>query len=112
MDQCKAYVGGIQLQSADKLIFNKADNGHVVVVEYEIHGTLLATGVTYENRFCSIVELGNRKITRWRDYVDSHAALMADDDALAANRSSIIRRLGGNRKYSQTAWPMTSAGNL
>jgi hypothetical protein len=81
MDQCKAYVSGIHLQSADKVIFNKADNGHVVVVEYKIHGTLLATGVKYENRFCWIIELGNRKITRWRDYMDSHAALMADDDA-------------------------------
>jgi hypothetical protein len=81
MDQCKAYVGGIQLKSADKLAFNKADNGYVVVVEYEIQGTLLATGVTYENRFCSVIELGNRKITRWKDHMDSHAALMADDDA-------------------------------
>jgi hypothetical protein len=33
MDQSKAHVGGIQLQSADELIVNKADNGHVVVVE-------------------------------------------------------------------------------
>ena len=74
MDQFKAYVGAIRLQSADKLIVNKADKGHVVVVEYEIRGTILATGAKYENRFCSITELGNRKITRWRDYMDSHAA--------------------------------------
>ena len=102
MDQCKAYVGGIQLQSADELIVNKADNGHVVVVEYEIQGTLLATGVTYENRFCSVIELGNRKITRWKDHMDSHAALMADDDAPGrqqifdhpqAQRNSEIRSL-------------------
>jgi hypothetical protein len=81
VDQFKAYVSGIQLQSADKLILNKADNGHVVVVEYEIQGTLHATGAKYEYRFCSIIELGNRKITRWRYYTVSHAALMADDDA-------------------------------
>jgi len=30
---------------------------------------------------------------------------------LAASRSSTIRRLSGNRKYSQTARSMTSAGN-
>ena len=74
MDQFKGYVDSIRLRSADKLIVNKADNGQVVVIEYEIHGTILATGAKYENRFCSIIELGNRKITRWRDYMDSHAA--------------------------------------
>ena len=74
MNQFEGYVGSIRLQSADKLIVNKADNGRVVVIEYEIQGTILATGAKYENRFCSIIELENRKITRWRDYMDSHAA--------------------------------------
>jgi ketosteroid isomerase-like protein len=74
MDRFKGYVGSIRLRSADKLIVNKADNGHVIVIEYEIHGMILATGAEYENRSCSIIELGNRKITHWRDYMDSHAA--------------------------------------
>ena len=74
MGQFKGYVGSIRLQSADNLIVNKSDSGRVVVIEYEIHGTILATGAKYENRFCSIIELGRRKITRWRDYMDSHAA--------------------------------------
>jgi uncharacterized protein len=74
MDQFEGYVGSIRLQSADKLIVNKADSGRVVVIEYEIHGTILATGAKYENRFCSIIELRDRKITHWRDYMDSHAA--------------------------------------
>jgi uncharacterized protein len=56
------------------LIVNRADNGSVIVIEYDIHGTILATGGQYENRFCSIIELGNRRITHWRDYMDSHAA--------------------------------------
>ena len=77
MDQFKGYVGSIRLHSADMLIVNKADNGRVVVIEYEIHGTILATGAKYENRFCSIIELGKRKITRWRDYMDSHTAWTA-----------------------------------
>ncbi|HUB11195.1 MAG TPA: nuclear transport factor 2 family protein [Acetobacteraceae bacterium] len=81
MDQFKGYVSSIQLRSADKLIVNKANNGRVVVIEYEIHGTILASGAKYENRFCSIIELGNRKITHWRDYMDSHAAW----NALTAN---------------------------
>lgn len=74
MDQFKGYVSVIRLLSADKLIVNRADNGHVIVIEYEVHGTILATGAKYENRFCSIVELGRRRITHWRDYMDSHAA--------------------------------------
>jgi uncharacterized protein len=77
MDQFKAYVGSVRLRSADKLIVNKADHGHVVVIEYEVHGTILATRTEYENRFCSIIELGNRKVAHWRDYMDSHAAWTA-----------------------------------
>jgi uncharacterized protein len=63
MDQFEGYVGSIRLRSADKLIVNKADNGRVVVIEYEIHGTILATGATYENRFCSIIELAWNALT-------------------------------------------------
>jgi len=68
------YVDNIALQSADKLIVHKTDNGRVVVIEYEVHGTILATGVKYHNRFCSIIKIENRKITHWRDYMDSLAA--------------------------------------
>jgi ketosteroid isomerase-like protein len=83
MDQFRGYVGSIKLQSADMLIVNRADSGRVVVIEYEVHGMILATNANYENRFCSIIELENRKITHWRDYMDSHAAwtaLTASDD--------------------------------
>ena len=41
---------------------------------YEVHGTVLATGAKYNNRFHSIIHLENRKIAHWRDYMDSHAA--------------------------------------
>lgn len=71
------YVDAIGIRSADKLIVNKADNGRVVVIEYEVHGTILATGARYDNRFCSIVELENRRIAHWRDYMDSLAAWKA-----------------------------------
>jgi ketosteroid isomerase-like protein len=77
MTQFRGYVDGIKLQSANKLITNRADKDRVVVIEYEIHGTILATGAKYENRFCSIIELESRKITRWRDYMDSLAAWKA-----------------------------------
>jgi len=77
MGQFRGYVGAIKLRSADKLIVNRADNSRVVVIEYEVHGMILATGVKYDNRFCSIIELKNRKITHWRDYMDSLAAWKA-----------------------------------
>jgi ketosteroid isomerase-like protein len=74
MAKFKGYGKNIELQSADQLITHKADDGRVVVIEYEVHGTVLATGVKYNNRFCSIMELENRKISHWRDYMDSLAA--------------------------------------
>jgi hypothetical protein len=40
----------------------------------EVHGIVLATGVKYNNRFCSIIKIENRKIAHWRDYMDSLAA--------------------------------------
>ena len=73
MAQFRGYVDNIELQSADKLITHTADHGNVVV-EYEVHGTILATGVKYDNRFCSVIKIENRKIARWRDYMDSLAA--------------------------------------
>jgi ketosteroid isomerase-like protein len=38
--------------------------------------------VKYDNRFCSIIKIENRKITHWRDYMDSLAAW----NALTASR--------------------------
>jgi ketosteroid isomerase-like protein len=77
MAQFRGYVDAVRIRSADKLVANIADNGRVVVIEYEVHGTILRTGAEYDNRFCSIIELENRKIARWRDYMDSLAAWKA-----------------------------------
>jgi ketosteroid isomerase-like protein len=73
----RGYVDTISLQSADKLVVHKTDAGRIVVIEYEVHGTILATSVKYDNRFCSIIKIENRKITHWRDYTDSLAAWKA-----------------------------------
>ncbi len=74
MAQFRGYVDNIELQAADRLIAHKADDGRAVVIEYEVHGTIRATGVKYDNRFCSIIAIENRKIVHWRDYMDSLAA--------------------------------------
>ena len=70
----RGYVDNIALRSADQLIVHKTDDGRVIVIEYEVHGTILASGVKYNNRFCSVIRIENRKITHWRDYMDSLAA--------------------------------------
>ena len=74
MAQFAGYCDHIQIQASDHLIRHKTDDGHVVVIEYEVHGTILATGVKYNNRFCSIIRIEDRKIAHWRDYMDSLAA--------------------------------------
>jgi uncharacterized protein len=74
MAQFRGYCDNVALQSADKLMVHKTDDGRVVVIEYEVHGTILSTGVKYDNRFCSIIKIENRKIAYWRDYMDSLAA--------------------------------------
>jgi ketosteroid isomerase-like protein len=74
MARFKGYCDSIELQSADKLVAHRTSDGRVVVIEYEVHGTILATGVKYNNRFCSIIKIENRKIAHWRDYMDSLAA--------------------------------------
>jgi ketosteroid isomerase-like protein len=42
-----------------------------------VHGEALATGMPYDNRFVSIATVENRKVVRWRDYMDSLAAWTA-----------------------------------
>jgi ketosteroid isomerase-like protein len=71
------YGRNIRLDRADSLIVHPSDNGRVVTLEYEVHGKVLATGTPYDNRFVSIATIENRKIVRWRDYMDSLAAWTA-----------------------------------
>ena len=68
------YGNSIRLRSADKLVVYHAENRSVVIIEYEVHGTVLATGGPYDNRFVSIITVAGRKIVHWRDYMDSLAA--------------------------------------
>jgi ketosteroid isomerase-like protein len=74
MEAFRGYGKHIELHSADHLIKHATARGEVIVIEYEVHGRILATGVQYDNRFCSIIILANRRIAHWRDYMDSLAA--------------------------------------
>lgn len=66
-----------ELHSADNLRVYKAKGENAVILEYEVHGIVPGTGKAYDNRFCSIVTIENRKIVHWRDYMDSLAAMLA-----------------------------------
>jgi ketosteroid isomerase-like protein len=77
MDQFSGYGKSIKLHSADGLVVHHSQDGRVVILEYDVHGTILATGVPYENRFTSIITIENKKVVHWRDYMDSLAAWTA-----------------------------------
>jgi ketosteroid isomerase-like protein len=71
------YGKHIRLARGDSLIVHPSDNDRVVTLEYEVHGEALGTGRSYDNRLVSIARIENRKIVRWRDYMDSLAAWTA-----------------------------------
>jgi ketosteroid isomerase-like protein len=66
----------ITLHSADNLRVHKSADGNVVILEYQVHGVAPGTGKSYDNRFCSIITLKDRKIIHWRDYMDSLAVML------------------------------------
>ena len=68
----------VELHYADNLRVYKAENGGIVILEYEVHGIVPGTGKAYDNRFCSIITIKDRKIVYWRDYMDSLAAMLAN----------------------------------
>lgn len=76
----KAYMdwfGGYSnmLHSADHLRVHKSTQPGVLILEYEVHGKVPHTGKPYDNRFCSIITVRDRKIVYWRDYMDSLAVI-------------------------------------
>ncbi|HTJ11157.1 MAG TPA: nuclear transport factor 2 family protein [Dinghuibacter sp.] len=72
------WFGGysMKLTSADGLAIHLCADPSVVVLEYSVHGATPA-GKPYDNRFCSIITLRDRKIVHWRDYMDSLAVTRA-----------------------------------
>jgi ketosteroid isomerase-like protein len=71
------YGKTIRVHSGDALVVHHSQDPRVVILEYEVHGKILATGAPYDNRLISIVTVENRKIVHWRDYMDSLAAWTA-----------------------------------
>jgi len=75
MDWFSGYTN--ELHSADNLRVYKDREQGVVTLEYEVHGTIPHNGKTYDNRFCSVITIKDRKIVYWRDYMDSLATYTA-----------------------------------
>ena len=70
------YGNNIVLHGADELVVHRSQDPRVVIIEYDVHGKIVATGSSYDNRFISVVTIAGRKIVR-RDYMDSLAAMTA-----------------------------------
>jgi uncharacterized protein len=81
MASLSGYGKTIKLHSGDALVVHRSQDNRVVILEYEVHGKILSTGAPYDNRLISVVTIENRKITHWRDYMDSLAAWTALNSA-------------------------------
>ena len=75
------YGKTIKLHSGDALLVHHSRDSGVVILEYEVHGTILSSGAPYDNRFISVITIEKRKIVHWRDYMDSLAAWTALNSA-------------------------------
>ena len=66
------------LHTADNLrVYKCTQPDKVIILEYEVHGMVLRSGKTYDNHFCSIVTIKDRKIIHWRDYMDTLAVMIS-----------------------------------
>ena len=77
VDQFSGYGDNIELHSSGGLVVHRSQDRRVVILEYEVHGKIVATGRPYDNRFISVITIGKKKIVHWRDYMDSLAAWIA-----------------------------------
>jgi len=76
MDWFSGY--GNILLSADHLKVHKSREPGVIILEYQVHGVVSSTGSPYDNRFCSVITIKNRRIVHWRDYMDSLAVMLSE----------------------------------
>lgn len=79
-----SYGNSIVLHGSDALVVHRSQEPRVVIIEYQVHGKILSTGASCDNRFISVGTIANRKIVHWRDYMDSLAAMTALNQPSAA----------------------------
>ena len=73
----RGYGQAITLEHAGDLAVHRDRETSTVVLEYAVQGHLTQTGSPYQNRFVSVITIQDRKVTHWRDYLDSYAAVQA-----------------------------------
>jgi ketosteroid isomerase-like protein len=78
----RGYGNTIVLDRCSDLAVYRDRESSVVVLEYAVHGRVVATGRPYTNRFVSVITIRERKVTHWRDYLDPLAVLEALGTAL------------------------------
>jgi ketosteroid isomerase-like protein len=60
----------------DLAVYHDREAG-VVVLEYASEGRVVPTAAAYANRYISVLTIVDRKVTRWRDYLDPIAVFDA-----------------------------------
>jgi len=73
----RPYGDAIVLQRCFDLAVHHDREAGVVVLEYASEGRVVATGAPYANRYVSVITIVERKVTRWRDYLDPIAVFDA-----------------------------------
>src|ERR1700730_4502650 len=53
------YGQNIVLPGAHSLLVHRSQDARVVILEYEVHGKIVRTGASYDNRFISVVTIKN-----------------------------------------------------
>ena len=51
------YGKSIRLHRGDALVVHPSKDGRVVILEYEVHGTILSSGAPYDNRLISVITI-------------------------------------------------------
>ena len=91
----RPYGEMIVLDRCHDLAVHHDPNTGVVVLEYASQGRVVPTGAPYANRYISVLTIADRKVSRWRDYLDPVAVF----DARVAFALEICR---------EPSWPPAS----
>jgi ketosteroid isomerase-like protein len=73
----RPYGDALTLNRCFDLAVHHDRESGVVVLEYASEGQVVATGAAYANRYISVLTITDRKVTRWRDYLDPLAVFDA-----------------------------------
>ncbi|WP_068063728.1 nuclear transport factor 2 family protein [Nocardia xishanensis] len=65
----------VRLEEVRDVVVHRSVDPDVVIGEYELAGTLTATGQPASARFISVLTAGNGQIVHWREYQDTLAML-------------------------------------